>query len=243
VHLGLEVGLERVADTLERLGIARRPTLYPSILLGAIELTPYEVAQMYNTIANGGFHVPLRAVRAVVDGEGNTLQRYSLAIEQVADPVSIYALNQGLVQVMERGTGRSAKRLLPAGLQTAGKTGTSDGLRDSWFAGFSNDHLVVSWVGNDENASTGLTGGTGASQIWARVMRGVEASSYAPPPPDGAATVWIDYNTGLATDDRCPDAVYVAMTGSEVPPMAVSCGSTRTRIGSRIRQWFKNRLQ
>ena len=71
--------------------------------------------------------------------EGRTLQRYSLAIEQVADPVAVYALNQGLVQVMERGTGAPARRLLPAGLTTAGKTGTSDDLRDSWFAGFSND--------------------------------------------------------------------------------------------------------
>jgi penicillin-binding protein 1B len=157
--------------------------------------------------------------------------------------VSIYALNQGLVQVMERGTGATARRLLPAGLRTAGKTGTSDGLRDSWFAGFSNDHLVVSWVGNDANESIDLTGGTGASQTWARVMRGVDTTSYAPPPPRGAATVWIDYYTGLATDDRCPEAVYVAMTTPEVPPEAVACGSTRTRTGSRIREWFRNRLR
>ena len=243
VHLGLEVGLERVGRVLERLGVELRSTLYPSLLLGAIELTPFEVTRLYGAIANGGFRVPLHAVRVVVDGEGKTLQRYSLAIRQVADPVSVYALNQGLVQVMERGTGVPAKRLLPAELQTAGKTGTSDGLRDSWFAGFGNDHLVVTWIGNDANASIGLTGGTGASQIWARVMRSVDASSYAPPPPNRAETVWIDYNTGLTTDETCPDAVYIAMTAPEVPPKAVACGSTRTRVGSRIRQWFRNRLQ
>jgi penicillin-binding protein 1B len=243
VNLGLEVGLERVARVLERLGVERRPTLYPSLLLGAIELTPYEVAQLYNTIANGGFRMPLRAVRSVVDGEGNTLQRYPLAIDQVADTVSVYALNQGLVQVMERGTGASTKRLLPAGLRVAGKTGTTDGLRDSWFAGFSNEHLAVTWVGNDGNAGVGLTGSTGAAQIWARVMRSVQTSSYDPPPPDGAQTVWIDYNTGLATDQQCPDAVYLAMTAREVPPKAVRCGSTDTRVGSRIRQWIRNRLR
>src|SRR5690606_5224402 len=100
VHLGLEVGVEQVARTLERLGVEPRRPLYPSLLLGAIELTPYDVAEMYNTVANGGFRTPLKAVRAVVDGQGRTLRRYALEIEQVASAPSIYALNQGLVQVM-----------------------------------------------------------------------------------------------------------------------------------------------
>src|SRR5690606_7790248 len=108
VNLGLEIGLERVARTLERLGVEPRRPLYPSLLLGAIELTPYEVAELYTTIANGGFRTPLKAVRAVVDGRGRTLRRYALEIEQVASPESIYELNQGLVQVMRRGTGAPA---------------------------------------------------------------------------------------------------------------------------------------
>src|SRR5690606_4118803 len=70
VHLGLEIGVDRVARTLERLGVEPPRRLYPSLLLGAIELTPYDVAEMYNTIANGGFRTPLKAVRTVVDGEG-----------------------------------------------------------------------------------------------------------------------------------------------------------------------------
>jgi len=242
VSLGMDVGLDRVARELERMGVERPQPLYPSLLLGAVELTPYQMAQLYNTIANGGFRAPLRAVRAIVDTQGRTLQRYSLAIEQVADPVAVYALNQGLVQVMERGTGAPARRLLPAGLTTAGKTGTSDDLRDSWFAGFSNDLLAVTWVGNDDNASIGLTGGMGAAQVWARVLRSVDTASYSLPPPEGAEALWIDYNTGLATDERCPDAVYLAMTTREVPPKAVSCGSTRTRVGGRLLQWLKNRL-
>jgi penicillin-binding protein 1B len=210
--------------------------------LGAIELTPYDVTQLYNTLANGGFRVPLRAVRSVVDGAGNTLQRFPLSIEQVTDPLAVYALNQGLVQVMERGTGATARRLLPAGLTTAGKTGTTDGLRDSWFAGFSGDRLVVTWIGNDRNASIGLTGGTGAAQIWARVMASVEASSYGLVAPEGAVSVWVDYHTGLVTDERCPDAVHIAITARSVPPKAARCGSTQTRVGGRFRQWLRNRL-
>ena len=94
------------------MGVERPQPLYPSLLLGAVELTPYQMAQLYNTIANGGFRAPLRAVRAIVDTQGRTLQRYSLAIEQVADPVAVYALNQGLVQVMERGTGARGLRAI-----------------------------------------------------------------------------------------------------------------------------------
>jgi penicillin-binding protein 1B len=242
VQLGMEVGLPRVARVLERLGVERAGPLYPSLLLGALELTPYEVARLYSALANGGFQVPLRTVRAIVDGEGRELQRYSLALQPVADPVAVYALNQGLVQVMERGTGATARRLLPDGFRAAGKTGTSDGSRDSWFAGFSNERLVVAWVGNDGNADVGLTGGTGAAQIWARIMRSVDATSYDPPAPEGAENLWIDFETGLATDSDCPNAVYLAVAERAVPPKAVDCGSARTRVGSRIRQWFRNRL-
>jgi penicillin-binding protein 1B len=210
-------------------------------LLGAIDLTPLEVTQIYNTLANGGFRVPLTAVRAVVDADGNTLQRYALSIEQVSDPISVYALNQGLVQVMQRGTGRTAQRALPSGLRTAGKTGTSDELRDSWFAGFISDHLVVTWVGNDANEIVGLTGGTGAAQIWARIVGGLDAVAYDPPPPAHAETVWVDYYTGLETDSDCVDAVLIAMTAYDTPPKAESCGSTKTTVGSRIRQFFRGR--
>lgn len=243
VHLGLDVGLVPVADALVRLGADETPALYPSLLLGAIDLTPLEVTQVYNTLANGGFRVPLNAVRAVVDAEGNRLQRYALSIEQVGDPISVYALNQGLVQVMERGTGRTAQRALPSGLRTAGKTGTSDELRDSWFAGFSSDHLVVTWIGNDANEVVGLTGGTGAAQIWARIVGGLDAVEYDPPPPAHTETLWIDYYTGLETDSACPDAVLIALTAYDAPPKAASCGSTNTTVGSRVRQWFRKRRE
>src|SRR5262245_29440629 len=175
VRLGLDVGLEPIAQNLGRLGLAQKPKLYPSMLLGALALTPIEVAQIYNTLANGGFRVPLRAVRDVLGEDGRVLQRYSMKIEQAADPAAVYALNQALVQVMERGTGRTARAQLPAGLTVAGKTGTSDDLRDSWFAGFTNEHLAVAWIGYDDDRPTGLTGATGAAKIWVRVVGALEA--------------------------------------------------------------------
>ena len=77
-------------------------------MLGSLELTPLEVTQIYNTLANGGFRVPLKAVRSVV-AEGAVLQRYPIELTQAADADAVYALNQALVQVMERGTGRSVR--------------------------------------------------------------------------------------------------------------------------------------
>jgi penicillin-binding protein 1B len=242
VRVGLDVGVDAVAETLFRLGLPRLPEPYPSLLLGAIDLTPFEVAQVYSTLANGGFRVPLRAVRAVVAADGSTLQRYRIEMAQAAEPAAVYALNQALVQVMKRGTGASVQRRLPDRLTTAGKTGTSDGLRDSWFAGFTAAHLVVAWVGNDDNRSIGLTGATGAGRVFSRVVANLDASPYAAPAPEAADSVWIDYNTGLRTDSRCADAVHIAMARRDLPPIARACGSPRARLGSRMRHLFRDAL-
>jgi penicillin-binding protein 1B len=212
------------------------------LLLGALELSPLEVTQAYSTLANGGFRAPLRTVRTVVDAEGRTLERYALAIEQVANTADVHTLNQALVQVMERGTGRTARQRLDTTLITAGKTGTSDGFRDSWFAGFSNDHLIVTWVGNDDNLATGLTGATGAARVWSGIMAELETHSYAAPLPTDLEPTWIDYVTGLATDASCPDAVALSLLSADIPPKASSCGSDRVRIGSRFRRFLRNAL-
>jgi penicillin-binding protein 1B len=192
---------------------------------------------VYNTLANGGFRVPLRAVRSVVGEDGALLQRYELTIEQAADPGAVYALNQALVQVMERGTGRTVRRLLPDDIVVAGKTGTSDDLRDSWFAGFTNEHLIVTWLGADDNRPIGLTGSTGAAKIWARVLSAVEANSYSAPPPDGVDETWIDYLTGAPTAARCPDAISIPVPETDYYPRAFGCEG-QTGFGARIRSWF-----
>src|SRR5690606_24426251 len=176
---------------------------YPSLLLGAVELTPFEVTELFNTFANGGFRAPLRAVRGVVAPDGSVLNRYPIAIEQAADPAAVYAVNRAMMQVMERGTGRSVRARLPAGLVMAGKTGTSDDLRDSWFAGFTNDRLVVAWLGADDNRPIGLTGSTGAARIAADVLGALAPTSYDAPLPGGLELAAIDYLTGEPVAERC----------------------------------------
>ncbi|HEX5046594.1 MAG TPA: penicillin-binding protein 1B [Gammaproteobacteria bacterium] len=239
VRLGLDVGLEPIRDVLQRLGLAQKPPLYPSMLLGALALTPIEVAQIYNTIANGGFRAPLRAVRNVVDEDGKVLQSYPIEIAQAIDPATMYTINQALVQVMERGTGRTLRGQLPADLVVAGKTGTSDDLRDSWFAGFTNDHLVVAWLGADDNRPIGLTGSSGAAKIWARVLPALEAHSYDAPPPAGVETAWIDYGTGAPSAARCTDAVQLPFPPKAAPPRAFNCEGA-TGLGARIRSWLRH---
>jgi penicillin-binding protein 1B len=239
VRLGLDVGLEPIGNVLQRLGLAQRPPLYPSMLLGALALTPIEVAQMYNTLANGGFRVPLRAVRSVIADDGELLQRYEIEIAQASDPAHVYALNQALVQAMERGTGRNVRRQLPADLVVAGKTGTSDDLRDSWFAGFSNDHLIVTWLGADDNRPIGLTGSSGAAKIWAGVLQALAAAPYQAPAPPALEERWINYLTGEPTAARCSDAIMVPVPAAADVPRAFGCNGD-TGLGARVRSWLRD---
>jgi penicillin-binding protein 1B len=203
VHMGLDVGLDNVARTFEELGLEERPAELPSMLLGATNLSPLDVAQMYNTLANGGFRSPLRAVRAVVDEGGQALKAPELEVAEAVSPDAVYTLDRMLVEVMQRGTGRAARSQLPAGLVVAGKTGTSNDYRDSWFAGFSGSHLVVTWVGHDDNSPTGLTGTTGGLAVWSRLMGSIVTSSFEPTLPEALEHRWVDYFTGLETSPFC----------------------------------------
>lgn len=210
VRVGLDAGVPQVADTLVALGAGSDIQPFPSLLLGAVEMTPLEVAQVYSTLASSGFRTPLRAVRSVVDAEGVPLERYPMAIEQVADPAATFQLNQALTEVMRRGTGKGAYNILPPDLVVAGKTGTSDEYRDSWFAGFSADHVMVVWVGYDDNRPTGLTGASGALTIWASIMRELDTSSISTPLPATLENRWIEYETGLLARPGCADVVALA---------------------------------
>jgi penicillin-binding protein 1B len=192
VNLGLEVGIGRVAKALERLGVTRPLSRYPSMLLGAIELSPLEVTQVYQTIAAQGFRTPLRAIREVTDADGNPLTRYPLSITQSVAPGPVYLLGHALTEVMRSGTGKGAYRRLAPELITAGKTGTTDELRDSWFAGFSEDLLAVVWLGRDDNKPTGLSGSTGALEVWSHLMSGIRTQSFSPPVPANVVYSWVD---------------------------------------------------
>lgn len=183
VHLGMELGLNHIQKALRRLGVERDFRMYPSVLLGSLALSPLEVAQMYQTIAGGGFRTPVRAIRAVLNHEGQPLKRYAVSVPKAFDAAPVFLLNYALQKVVRKGTGRKVGKTLPSKMILAGKTGTSNDLRDSWFAGYGSELLAVAWVGRDDNKPMGLSGGSGAMVIWGDFMKTVGRRSVAPVTP------------------------------------------------------------
>ena len=242
VGLGMDVGLPKIAQTLQRFGLERPAPQVPAMLLGAVEVTPLEAAQLYNGLANGGFRNPLRAVRAIISEDGKALKAFPLQVTPVAPPEAVYAVDRMMEQVMERGTGRPARPVLPANLVVAGKSGTSSDLRDSWFAGFSGSHVVVVWVGYDADLPTGLTGSAGALPVWARLMAGMQETSWEAPMPETLAETWIDYATGERVEKGCSqDAVPIAVPiGTQLPTKA-GCGQNALQsIVERAGEWLRD---
>ncbi len=247
VHLGMDVGIARVAKTIRNLGVSRPVNLFPSLLLGASPLTPLEVTQMYQTLAGDGFATPLRSIQAVIDSDGERLQSYPYTVRQAVDPSATYITNTILQEVMNQGTGRSAYQYMSKDLGLAGKTGTTNKLRDSWFAGFSGDYLAVSWVGRDDNKSSGLTGASGALQIWAGLMSKITTQPVNLIPPDNVQKYWIDENNGLLADEQCVDAVLYPYINGSAPMEESPCMYDNPidfidpiETFDRARSWFEN---
>jgi penicillin-binding protein 1B len=247
VRLGLDVGLPKVAATLERLGLESSPTLNPSLLLGTVEMSPLEVVQVYTTLADGGFRTRLRAVRAVLDEHGRPLKTFKVQVEAAAPPAAVYQLDRMLMLVPTHGTARGAAARLPQGLVVAGKTGTSSDTRDSWFAGFTGNYLSVVWVGYDDNRDTGLTGAAGALPVWADTMASLKPVSFDPIVPDLVEDRWIGFDDGLETTPACSaDAVVIGVPKDARLPANPKCvsaphpASPHPTTGEKIKEWFKS---
>ncbi len=243
-RLGLAVGLKEIAYTLRKLGLSRNVPRYPSMLLGAVELSPYEVSQIYQTLASGaeaGLRAPLRAIRQVMDHRGELLQRYTIRqVKHTVDPAASYLLTAALHEVTQQGTARSLKTLLPSGLKVAGKTGTSDEWRDSWFAGFSGEHLAVVWIGLDDNRSTGLTGTTGALTVWADIMGSIPTKALDRAQPANVEWVLIDPASGLRADEACQDAEWVPFIKNTAPTLSASCAQGMNTATNNILNWLRD---
>ena len=237
VGLGLDVGVERVAALLERIGPGPAPAALPSLLLGAVELTPFEVAFVYGTLANGGFRVPPRAVRSVVAANGVPLVRFPVELRQAVEPALVYQLNQALLVAMQRGTGRATT--LP--LATAGKTGTSDDFRDSWFAGFSGDRLAVVWIGYDDFAPTGLSGASAALPVWQDIMADVAERPYAPPLPRALEARRVDYYSGAPVGRGCASGLVLALPAGTELDRRGGCAERRG-LAERTLEWLNDVL-
>lgn len=204
-RLGMAVGVAKVAQNFTRLGVQQSVPEYPSILLGSLELTPFAVAGMYQSIASGGFLMPLRAIEAVNSADGETLSSYAIESKQVL-PADISAwLTYGMQEVVTNGT---AKRLGQrfAAMHLAGKTGTSDEQRDAWFAGFDGRYLGVIWVGRDDNKPTPFTGSVAAMPIWLNTLQKIGVTPIDPSPYLSAAKV---NEQGEILDENCSGETFL----------------------------------
>ncbi len=224
VRVGMQVGPERVAQLVHVLAGIKADT-NPSLILGATDQSPYAMAQLYQFLASGGEIQPLHAVRGVLDPQGKLLKRYDKtpAPAQEGDSVAANLIGVALQQVVSGGTGR---QLLSDGLgrlTPAGKTGTSNDGRDSWYAGYTGDHLAVIWMGNDQNEQTGLYGATGAMRVWSGIFTRLPS---APLKVNGKGLdwQWVEGTGSGVTDVDCPGARQFPFVAGYAPAYAACSG-------------------
>ncbi len=213
-----QVGLPPILDMARRMGIRSPLPPYPSVVLGAAEVTPFEVAQAFAVLAGSGLRAEPLSVRKVIDRGGLPIERKPVQVEQVVPADTAYIVTHLLEGVLDFGTGHPARRRgfsRPA----AGKTGTTNDYRDAWFVGFTPDLLAVVWVGFDQKRPLNLAGGEAALPIWTEFMKqataGVPATAFVPPP--GVTLVRIDPLSGQLATPACPEPIEEAFYKGDEP--------------------------
>ncbi|HXB56722.1 MAG TPA: PBP1A family penicillin-binding protein [Vicinamibacteria bacterium] len=215
------VGYGRVADLWSnKLGIGAPIKPYPAVALGSFEATPYEMATAYNILANGGLKVEPVTVLRVTDEKNRTLEQHRPPPPQrVVHEESAFLVTNMLRAVLNEGTAAAA-RAWGFSADAAGKTGTTNDLRDAWFAGYTPDLLCVVWVGFDDNTPIGLSGARAALPIWVDFMKGALAGTKPRPfpvPSENVVFVDIDKDTGLLATPYCPTVVSEAFIAGTEP--------------------------
>lgn len=169
VKLGQAVGINQIIELCRTLGITSPMQAVTSLPLGAVDLTPMEMAGAYATFASNGWHSEPTFIVQVTDSSGNVLLDNTPKPQLVLDPWAAATLTDVLQGVIARGTGKGAQIGRPA----AGKTGTTDSQRDVWFVGYVPQLATAVWIGNDNYAPmrSGATGGTYAAPVWKDFMQ------------------------------------------------------------------------
>lgn len=225
VRLGLEVEVGKIARVLEALVPGVRVPPLPSLLLGAVDLSPYQVAQAYQYLAADGHPTRLYAVQAVLDHQGQALKRYTQQ-PAAGDLVSAARLvGYALQETARRGTASALVGLGLEKLQAAGKTGTSNDQRDSWFAGYTGTHLAVVWLGTDDNHDTGLYGATGAMRVWADLFARLPSKPLQIDLREDPRLAWVDPQGQTLTDAGCAGARQLPFIAGYEPEAYWDCES------------------
>jgi penicillin-binding protein 1B len=217
VKVAEQVGFDRVAALWKRVGATTPPRPFPSIALGVFEATPVEIATAYTIFANNGELRPLRWIRRITAPDRAAVAPPAAKERRIASAEATYLVTDMMRSVLDEGTGRAA-RAAGFGLHAAGKSGTTNDLRDAWFVGFTPELLTVVWVGHDDNRPLGLTGSQAALPIWTAFMRRALAGhgDHDFAAPEGLVFVDIDPDTGALVTPFCPRVMRETfMPGSE----------------------------
>lgn len=242
VRLGLDVGVERVRERLYAAGFDESTHAYPSLTLGAVDMSPLQVSQIYSALANRGIQQRLTSIEAVYTHWNQPLYQQQRRVQEVFSTQSAYLTDYALQGVMREGTGRSIRQYVsPAGL--AGKTGSTNELRDSWFVSYDNQHVVTVWLGGDDNQSIGLSGATGALPVAGDFWQRLQPQAITRERPYGLQSGAFDRLTGIAVSLECetayhlPSAVYQAPTRRRCSPMDSQQEQSEEQEESR--SWFQ----
>jgi penicillin-binding protein 1B len=224
VHLGLAIGIQRVQAFLESFGL-KHVNPNPSLVLGAIDLSPAQLAYLYQFIASGGHALPLVALSGVTDSHGKVLRRYRVRAGKSEYVFPIKLVTYGMQQVALRGTAHSITDSGLGWLHAAGKTGTSTDQRDSWFAGFTADRLGVFWMGRDDNKPTKLWGASGSLVAWRYLFSHMPTRPLPLPSALGKGIdyVWIDPQSGERTKAQCDGARHMPFIAGTQPTDVHGC--------------------
>jgi len=225
-RLGVEVGIENVVGVARRLGIDSKLDPYPALALGAMEVSPLELAGVYASFASGGIRRAPHALVAVYDRQGLALLGKALPKpERAVDPAVAFLIAKVLQGVVDRGTAASLREL---GLKDplAGKTGTTNSRRDNWFVGFSPERATLVWVGYDDNSKTRLSGSKAALPIFGAFAKAVRpARGYSDfRMPQGVVPQYIDPRTGGLAGERCSQRQLEFFLESNVPEVLCADG-------------------
>jgi len=233
VNLGMALGLDNVAKAIHLLGFDEDITMRPSMLLGALNMSPLQINQLYLSFAKQGYSEKAHAINIIDSNKGETLWQFEAKTEQIISTNAAYLMDYALTQVAKTGTAKSLTWRLKNN-SVAGKTGTSNDLRDSWFIGYDNKHLITTWLGKDDNKPTGLTGSSGALILFSDFIKKQGVVNKVDNKPDAIAMTLFEKKTGHAVSAKCADIINYPAISAGIQPKV---GCLKEKADER--SWFE----
>jgi len=237
VNLGMALGLENVADAVHLLGYPDDIVLRPSMLLGSLNMSPYQINQFYLPIANQGQHIQGHVIDKIISAQGETLWQFTPEVSAYFSTQASYLLDYALSKVTQEGTAKSLAWRLK-GKKLAGKTGTTNEQRDSWFVGYDAKHLVTTWLGHDDNKPTQYTGSSGALVLFANFMKKYGIKNKEVVQPQGVVITKFEQLSGLPTAQKCPTNINFPAIYDGIA-LQYSCSETVDKKIDKKKSWFE----